>query len=95
MYRNIHDFLTDWEYETAGTAKILKIITDEISAQTIHSNVRSLERLAWHLTQTLTEMGHKAGLFATDLLEHELLPETMAKLTVRYEGYAAQIAKAV
>ena len=63
--------------------------------QIIHSNVRSLERLAWHLTQTLTEMGHKAGLFTDDLLEHDPLPETMAELTVKYEDYAAQIAKAV
>ena len=95
MYRNIHDFLTDWEYETAGTVKVLKIINDELRMKTVHPNVRSLERLAWHLTQTLTEMGHKAGLFATDLLEHEQLPETMAELTIRYEDYAAQIAKAV
>ncbi|SFG99770.1 DinB family protein [Pedobacter insulae] len=95
MYRTIHDFLTDWEYETAGTAKVLKIVTDELRAQTIHPEVRSLERLGWHLTQTLTEMGHKAGLFTTDPLEHESLPDTMAELTVKYEDYAAQIAKAV
>lgn len=95
MYRTINDFLADWQYETEGTAKILKIITDDLRAQTIHADVRSLERLAWHLTQTLTEMGHRAGLFSADHLEHQKIPATMAELASVYEDYSSQITKAV
>lgn len=95
MYRTINDFLADWQYETEGTAKILKIITDDLRTQTIHRDVRSLERLAWHLTQTLTEMGHRAGLFPDDPLEHEPVPGAIAELTSVYEDYSSQIAKAV
>jgi uncharacterized damage-inducible protein DinB len=95
MYRTIRDFLADWQYETRGTAKLLSTITDDLRTQRIHPDVRSLERLAWHLTQTLTEMGHRAGLFVDDLLEHEKMPATIAELAVIYESYASQIGKAV
>ena len=95
MYRSITDFLADWQYETAGTAKVLNSITDDQRAHYIHPDVRSLERLAWHLTQTLTEMGHRAGLFAVDLLERENIPATIADLAGIYENHALHVAKAV
>ncbi|MBG6234165.1 putative damage-inducible protein DinB [Pedobacter sp. CAN_A7] len=95
MYRNINDFVADWQYETAATVKVLERISNDTCAHNIHPDVRSLERLAWHLTQTLTEMGHRAGLFAADLLEQENKPVTMTELASVYENYAAQIAKAV
>ena len=95
MYRSIKDFIADWQYETAGTVKILNIITEDQRADHIHPDVRSLERLAWHLTQTLTEMGHRAGLFAADLLAYENIPATMAELIGIYESHALQVAKAV
>lgn len=95
MYRNIKDFLTDWQYETEGTLNILNLISDEQSLKTIHQDVRSLKRLAWHLTQTLSEMGHKAGLFTSDLLEDATVPNSMAELRTCYEDYADRIASAV
>jgi len=95
MYRTIHDFLTDWQFETEGTTKVLRLINDELAAQSIHADVRSLQRLAWHLTQTLTEMGHRAGLFVGDHLEHQKVPATMAELASVYEDYSSQTAKAV
>jgi uncharacterized damage-inducible protein DinB len=95
MYRTIRDFLADWQFETTGTAKVLNSITENLRTQHIHPDVRSLEQLAWHLTQTLTEMGHRAGLFVDDLLEHENMPGTIAELAVVYESYAAQFGKAV
>src|SRR5690606_8361966 len=90
-----HDFLTDWQFETEGTTKVLRLITDELGAQSIHADVRSLQRLAWHLTQTLTEIGHRAGLFVGDHLEHQKVPATMAELASVYEDYSSQAAKAV
>jgi uncharacterized damage-inducible protein DinB len=95
MYRNINDFMADWKYETEGMVKILNLITEETRGIQIHEHVRSLERLAWHLTQTITEMGHKAGLFAEDPLEHLPIPGTLTELVAAYEDYSAQIAKAL
>ncbi|WP_256005446.1 MULTISPECIES: DinB family protein [Pedobacter] len=95
MYRNIHDFLENWKYETESTLKLLNHITEETRATLVHEHVRSLERLAWHLTQTITEMGHKAGLFAEDPLEHLPVPGSFTDLISVYADYAAQIAKAI
>lgn len=95
MYRQIDDFLTDWKYETEATIKVLKCISDDANRQNIHPDVRSLETLAWHLTQTLTEMGTKAGIFNEDPLAEMHAPESISALTEKYEEYAKQVAKAV
>jgi len=95
MYRTIHDFLSDWKYETESTARIFSLLNDNTRSARIHENVRSLERLAWHLTQTISEMGHRAGLFAADRLEHEPIPAGAAAIADTYQDYAGEIAKAV
>ncbi|MGF1924636.1 MAG: DinB family protein [Bacteroidia bacterium] len=95
MYRHINDFLTDWQYETEGTAKVIKGIPDDLSTKIINPDVRSLALLAWHLTQTLTEMGHRAGLFASDPLAQHPIPESMTEMAALYENYASQVATAV
>jgi uncharacterized damage-inducible protein DinB len=83
MYRNISDFLTDWKYETESTDKLFKLLTEATSSQQIHENVRSLKHLARHLTQTLTEMGQKAGLFTSDELEHTAIPTESAVMLIK------------
>ena len=95
MYRKIQDFLNDWNYESEGTAKIFSLITDANRRQEIHEGVRSLERLSWHLTQTITEMGHRAGLFPVDPFEGEDIPLNTASILEIYKDYSEQIAKAV
>lgn len=95
MYRNINDFLADWQHEAANTAKIFANITDEVKAVKINPNIRSLERLAWHITETITEMGSKAGLFDSNLLEHEPVPATFAQIAEAHQKYNALLAEAV
>jgi uncharacterized damage-inducible protein DinB len=62
MYRKIEDFLGDWEYETEMTAKVFQNLKEEHLNHTFHSDNRTLGRLAWHITHTLGEMMHRAGL---------------------------------
>jgi len=95
MYRDIQDFVTDWQHESANTVKIFSGITEETKAVKINPNIRSLERLAWHITETITEMGTKAGLFDENPLEHQPTPVTMAQLTATYQEYNQRLAKAV
>ncbi|WP_069659454.1 DinB family protein [Arcticibacter eurypsychrophilus] len=95
MYRNIYNFITDWKNETEGTVKVFSLITEETRQVKIHEHVRSLERLAWHLTQTITEMGHKAGLFPVDHLENSPTPESISELVSTYQDYCEQLSKAV
>lgn len=95
MYRSIDDFLKDWKNEEAFTIRIFELITAATKGEKIHKDVRSLERLAWHLTQTLTEMGTKAGLFATDTLDHIAIPATMEEITATYKNNSELLARAV
>lgn len=95
MYRNINDFLTDWQNEAVNTNKIFSNITEETKAVKIHPNIRSLERLAWHITETITEMGTKAGLFDNNALEHEATPATVDQITAAHQKYNALLAEAV
>ena len=94
MYRSIDDFLTDWKYETDSTLKVFALISDDKAKEKISVNIRSLATLGWHLTQTLTEMGTKAGLFDEDALEHLPVP-TMREIAETYRKYAELIGKAV
>lgn len=95
MYRNIADFITDWQNEAINTNKVFANITEDTKAIRINPNIRSLERLAWHITQTITEMGTKAGLFDENVLEHEPCPPTFAGIAKAHQQYNALFAQAV
>lgn len=95
MYRKINDFSADWKNETENTLKVFSVITEETRQIKIHDNVRSLERLAWHLTQTITEMGYRAGLFSTDILDDVAIPQSIAELINIYQDYCEQLSKEV
>jgi len=62
MFRAIDDFELSWAYESDATLKILRALTDVSLAQRVTPAGRTLGRLAWHITQTLPEMGGHAGL---------------------------------
>ena len=62
MYRKIEDFVNDWEYEAGETLRLFKQLTDEALNHSFHQDHRTLGRLAWHITYTLAEMMHTAGL---------------------------------
>lgn len=95
MYHNIESFLTDWQHEAASTEKVFGMITEDTKAIKIHPNVRTLERLAWHITQTITEMGTKAGLFDADALEHLPAPATFNQVAAAHKQYNNLLAEAV
>lgn len=95
MYRSIEDFTKDWEAESAGSVKIFSTITESTRGSLIHPDVRSLERLSWHLTQTITEMGNRAGLFTEDELEQKEIPENLTEVVETYGKFCESLVKAV
>jgi len=95
MYHNIADFLTDWQFEASNTNRVLENITEDTKGVKIHSNIRTLERLAWHIIQTITEMGTKAGLFDEDVLEHLPASATFKEVTATHQKYNGLLAEAV
>lgn len=92
MYRKVEDFLEDWREESEATAKLFEGLEETKMSDKLSENVRSLSRLSWHMVQTLTEMGTKAGLFDADELDHKDIPATKAELVNSYRKYAAELA---
>lgn len=95
MYRRIDDFKQDWARESAQTLKVFEAIAEDKKAERLNDNIRSLERLAWHLTQTLAEMPHKAGLLQEDTLEHTPVPQSFAGIISTYKEHSHKVLEAV
>jgi len=95
MYRRIEDFTKEWKEEQGYTVRMFSTITEETKSIKINENVRSLERLAWHITCTLTEMATAAGLFDQNFLKDESVPLTFAEIVPVYQKYAELLGKAV
>ncbi len=95
MYRKIEDFITDWKAESENTLKIFSAIGDQYISTKVSDNVRGLGRLAWHITQTVTEMPAKAGLFEKDALENIDIPASFAEIMNNYKKYSAELANLV
>lgn len=95
MYRKVEDFLADWKEEVTATLKLFDGLDENKLDDKLNENVRTLGRLAWHIVQTITEMGTKAGLFDTDELEHHNLSTSKADLKATYVKYATALAISV
>lgn len=95
MYCTINDFINDWKAEEEFTLKLFANINDEHLSSKASDNTRSIGRLAWHITQTLTEMNHKAGLLKEDSLDGKPIPTTMKEIIDTYKKHSVELLKAV
>jgi len=91
MYLKIKDFIDDWEEESAATIKILSQIPDTDKSVKVNDNIRSLERLAWHITQSLTEMPKSAGITDEDPLENMDIPEKFSDIIGIYKEQSVNL----
>lgn len=95
MFRRIEDFLAVWDYEAEATLKLLASLPDEALHRKLHPDVRTLGRLAWHITQTIPEMGGRTGLALVGPGEDEPVPATTKALADRYRAAAESLAREV
>jgi len=95
MYRKIEDFIEDWKAEESATLKIFESIPDSAKATKAVEHLRSLERLAWHITQTLTEMPARAGIIEKDTLEHLSIPASFTDIISAYKKRSADLMEQV
>jgi len=91
MYRKTDDFINEWNYESESTLKLFKNITSGVLNKKDHENVRSIARLAWHITITLSEMLNKGGLNVSGPDEHSNPPETIEEVISAYESSAKSV----
>lgn len=95
MFTQIGDFLESWTYESKVTADMIRSIPDASMHTKFHPQVRSMARLSWHITQTVSEMPKTAGLTDHDDLEHQPIPESMNAMADVYTTYADKVADAL
>lgn len=91
MYRRIEDFIVDWKAEEQFTLKVFDAVTEEVKAHRSNDDIRSLERLAWHITQTLTEMPSKSGIIDADVLENVPIPSHFSEIIETYKLHSSQL----
>ena len=85
MYRKIEDFTNNWEIESKGTLIIFGNLTDESMSRKVSADGRSLGFIAWHITQTLTEMLGHAKLKLDSTADKDEMPTTISEIVSIYE----------
>ena len=95
MYRQIQDFLGSWAYETEATSKIFNAMTDESLGQQVYDGGRTLGRIAWHIVQTLPEMGGRTGLQVAGPGEEDPVPGSAEEISARFKESADSLASEI
>lgn len=85
MFRSIQDFVSHWAYESERTHTMLLSIPDAELDNKINENVRSIQRLAWHIASTIPEMMERTGLHVQGLDHNAAPPTTMQEIADAYQ----------
>ncbi len=95
MFRTVKDFIQAFQYESETTLKVFKNITNETLVLKPNDDVRSMQRLVWHITITLGEMLGKAGLTIDCPNEHSEPLKDIDAIYKTYETAAKSVLKEV
>lgn len=88
MYRQLDDFIREWEYESESTLKLFNLIEEHHFHEQVHPQVRSLSRLGFHITNTIGEMMHRTGLKIEGYSEEDDLYWTKKELIEAYTQFS-------
>jgi uncharacterized damage-inducible protein DinB len=95
MFRTIQDFLESWAFETEATLQLFEKLTDASLDQRVTAEGRSLGRIAWHIVQTLPEMGGRTGLTIAGPVETDPVPTNAMEIAGAFQEAAASLGEAV
>lgn len=85
MFRKLEDFYRVWAYEAESTLKMFDAIPAEHFKNTGSENIRSISRLAWHITESIAEMFHHAGLPVQGIADASKEDNDIEKLKAEYK----------
>jgi uncharacterized damage-inducible protein DinB len=95
MHTSISNFKKEFQYEYVSTLKVFQNITNETLTLKPHKNLRSMQRLVWHITITLGEMLGKAGLTIDCPDEHSEPLSDINEICNAYEKAAKSVLQQV
>ena len=98
MFRRLDDFSKAWLEEAKHTVAVLEAIPDRSMGAAVSPEHRDLQRLAWHLVESLIEMPTKMGLAipGAELVKGGFIgqpPATMAEVIRTYNEASAGFLK--
>lgn len=91
MIRKIEDFTTGWKMEFEKTEKLLETLTDESLEATVSEGHRTIGRIAWHIIQTIPEMGGRTGLKLAGPSMEDPVPASAAEIARTYHEAAQSL----
>ncbi|MBM2814341.1 MAG: hypothetical protein HW421_1103 [Ignavibacteria bacterium] len=91
MYTSISDFREDWQNEAELTLKIFEKLTDETLSVKIHPSVRTLGRLAQHLTLSISEMLGTSGVDIETPTAEDVKTLTVAGIITDYKKFTTMV----
>lgn len=91
MFHTIKDFEYLWSQEIESTQKVFKHLTDKSLVQEFSPHVRTLGRLAWHITTTVPEMMKKTGLTIAGPNPDDPIPSSARAIFKSYNDAAISL----
>ncbi len=85
MFTTIEDFITTWKDNTQKTLKLFQAIDEKSLDQEVMPGHRDINRLCWHLVQTVPEMMNRVGLHIQDPTNEDKLPKTTKELISAFQ----------
>lgn len=85
MYHKLEDFINDWAYESEATLKVFSNLTDESLNKNVGKNIRTVGRLAWHITTSVIQMSHRTGLIFESVDVDSPVPATAKEIYDTYK----------
>lgn len=95
MYYKVQDFINDWKDESGATLKTFGGLTDESLNKKFNEHVRTLGRLAWHITGAIPEMMNRTGLQIEGPESNSEVPASAAKIVEAYKKSSNSLSEAV
>lgn len=93
MYRNLNDFIQEWQKSSAGTLSIIESISEEKKHFSIVEGHSSLEWLSWHLTTAPAYFMGQTGLSLDVELNPKNTPATMTEIISKYKEASDNVIK--
>lgn len=94
MYRQVEDFVQDWQQSANGTLSVIQAITDDQLDFSIVEGHNSLAWLAWHLVGAAGAFAHFAGLTVNGIGQENPQAKTVSEIATTYERIANELTEA-
>jgi len=95
MFRKIEDFVETWKTESESTEKLLRALTDDSLDVSVGEGNRTIGRVAWHIVQTIPEMGGRTELNLEGPGEKDPVPASAAEIVQAYHSGAQSLLKQI